>query len=154
MNHGSSCDSGVRLRRTWPCPAPAFAFVDEVSKASARITGPSISTRTSFTNVPTCTLSKPADAVAASTCGTAYTVSPANTPYCVAEKFHNGISSGKPSTAATPSTAVNAIALATSLLSASITGATAAIAELPQIELPHAIRSAIRCGRRSARPMP
>ncbi|MDE3011087.1 MAG: hypothetical protein KGI67_09395 [Pseudomonadota bacterium] len=50
-----------------------------------------------------------------------------------------------------PSTAVNAIAVATTSLSASITGATAAIAELPQMELPQATSSAVFIGRRSAR---
>ena len=41
-----------------------------------------------------------------------------------------------------------------SSLSAPITGATAAIAELPQIELPQATSIAIRTGRPSSRPMP
>ena len=53
----------------------------------------------------------------------------------------------------TPSTAVNEIDEAMSSPSAPITGATAAIAELPQIELPQAIRIDIRCGRPSARQM-
>ena len=56
------------------------------------------------------------------------------------------------STTTTPSTAVNPIDAATSSPSAPITGATAAIAELPQIELPHATSNAIRIGRRSQRP--
>ena len=51
----------------------------------------------------------------------------------------------------TPSTAVNAIDEATSSRSAPMIGATAAIAELPQIELPQAIRIAMCCGRPSAR---
>ena len=38
-----------------------------------------------------------------------------------------------------------------SSLSAPITGAMAAIAELPQIELPQAIKIAMRCGSPSAR---
>jgi hypothetical protein len=42
---------------------------------------------------------------------------------------------------------------ATSSPSAPITGATAAIAELPQIELPQATSKAMRGGRRSRRPM-
>ena len=50
----------------------------------------------------------------------------------------------------TPSTAVNAIDDAMSP-GAPMIGATAAIAELPQIELPHAIRIAMCCGRPSAR---
>ena len=46
---------------------------------------------------------------------------------------------------------MNAIDEATSSLSAPITGATAAIAELPQIELPQAIRIETRRGKPSAR---
>ena len=61
-------------------------------------------------------------------------------PYCVADRCSNGIRSGRPSTISTPRIAVNEIAEATSSPSAPITGATAAIAELPQIELPQAIR--------------
>jgi hypothetical protein len=48
---------------------------------------------------------------------------------------------------------VNATAEATSRGLAPITGATAAIAELPQIELPQATRSAICHGNPSARPI-
>ena len=48
---------------------------------------------------------------------------------------------------------MKAIEEATSRLSAPITGATAAIAELPQIELPHATRTASLAGSPSARPM-
>ncbi len=61
-------------------------------------------------------------------------------PYCVADRPSNGISSGRPSTIRTPRIAVKEIDEATSSPSAPITGATAAIAELPQIELPQAIR--------------
>ena len=57
------------------------------------------------------------------------------------------------STTTTPSTAVNAIEEAISSGRAPITGATAAIAELPQIELPHAISTDIFFGRPSARPI-
>ncbi len=46
---------------------------------------------------------------------------------------------------------MNEIDDAMSSPSAPITGATAAIAELPQIELPQAIRMAMRCGKPSAR---
>ena len=53
----------------------------------------------------------------------------------------------------TPSTAVKAMDEAMSSASASITGATAAIAELPQIELPQAISSDMRQGKRNRRPM-
>ena len=63
-------------------------------------------------------------------------------------------SSGRPSTTATPSAAVKAIAAATSPASAPITGATAAIAELPQMALPQAIRVAMRGGRPASRPIP
>jgi hypothetical protein len=48
---------------------------------------------------------------------------------------------------------VKAIDAATSSPSAPITGATAAIAELPQIELPHATRMARRFDRPSSRPI-
>jgi len=54
-------------------------------------------------------------------------------------------------TTATPSTAVKAIEEAMSSPSAPITGATAAIAELPQMEFPHATKMAIRCDRPNAR---
>ena len=53
-----------------------------------------------------------------------------------------------------PRTAVKAMEAAMSRLSAPITGATAAMAELPQIELPQATSIAIRRGRPSRRPMP
>src|SRR6201989_1789463 len=61
-------------------------------------------------------------------------------PYCVADRCSNGISSGRASTINTPRIAVNEIDEAMSSPWASITGATAAIAELPQIELPAAIK--------------
>ena len=60
----------------------------------------------------------------------------------------------RPSTTRTPSTAVNEIEEATSSLLAPITGATAAIAELPQIELPQEIRIDMRTGRPSDRLVP
>ena len=57
---------------------PVRAFVEAPSTGSlgpmsekATTTGPSISTRTSFTSVPTCMLRRPTGTVAASTCGTA-----------------------------------------------------------------------------------
>ncbi len=49
---------------------------------------------------------------------------------------------------------MKAMEAATSSPSAPMMGATAAMAELPQMELPQATSSAMRCGRRSARPMP
>jgi hypothetical protein len=61
------------------------------------------------------------------------------------------MSSGSPSTIMTPRIAVNEIEEAMSSASAPITGATAAIAELPQIELPHAIRIESFSGRPSKR---
>ena len=61
------------------------------------------------------------------------------------------MSSGSPSTTTTPSTAVNEIEEAISSFSAPITGAIAAMAELPQIELPHAIKIDSRCVRPSRR---
>ena len=66
-------------------------------------------------------------------------------------KPQQGMSSGNASTTTTPRIAVKAIEEATSSLSAPMIGATAAIAELPQIELPHAIRTEMRCGRPRAR---
>ena len=75
-------------------------------------------------------------------------------PYWVSESCRSGISSGKPSTTMTPSTAVKEIEEATSSVLAPIAGATAAIAELPQIELPQAIRIESRTGRPSDRLMP
>jgi|GEM_PF-3500917 len=71
----------------------------------------------------------------------------------VVENENSGITKGKANTTTMPSTAVNAIEDATSLPSASITGATAAMAELPQIELPHAIKIAILLGKPLTRPM-
>ncbi len=59
----------------------------------------------------------------------------------------SGTKSGRPSAITTPSTAVKAIAAATSSARAPITGATAAIAELPQMALPQATRIAMRAGR-------
>src|SRR3954454_21146930 len=61
-------------------------------------------------------------------------------PYCVAVRCSSGIRSGKPSTIITPRIAVKEIEDAISSLLAPVIGATAAIAELPQIELPQAIR--------------
>ena len=104
--------------------------------------------------MPTWLLSAPIGSVAAITCGTAYTVSPAKVPYCVCDSPSTGTSTGNPSTTSTPNTAVNAMDDATSSPSAPITGATAAIAELPQIELPHATSTAIRCGNPSDRQIP
>jgi hypothetical protein len=49
---------------------------------------------------------------------------------------------------------VKAIEDATSSLSAPMTGATAAMAELPQIELPQAIRTDILCGKPTPRQIP
>ena len=72
-------------------------------------------------------------------------------PYWVSERSSTGTSSGNVSTTTTPSTAVNAIDDAMSSARAPITGATAAIAELPQIELPHAMSTDIFFGRPSAR---
>ena len=72
-------------------------------------------------------------------------------PYCVSDSSRIGTSSGSPSTTMTPSTAVNAMDDATSPGLAPMIGATAAIAELPQIELPQAIRIAMCRGRSSAR---
>ena len=66
----------------------------------------------------------------------------------------SGIRSGSPSTTMTPSTAVKDIEEIMSSELAPITGATAAIAELPQIELPQAIRIDRRTGKPSARLMP
>ena len=101
--------------------------------------------------MPTWLLSAPIGSVAAITCGTAYTVSPAKVPYWVCDNPSTGTSNGSPSTTSTPSTAVNAMDDAISFPSAPITGATAAMAELPQIELPHATSNAIRCGSPNAR---
>ncbi len=64
------------------------------------------------------------------------------------------MSSGSPSTITTPRIAVNEIEDAISSLVAPMTGATAAIAELPQMELPQAIRIDSRVGRPSMRLMP
>ena len=64
------------------------------------------------------------------------------------------MSSGSPSTIITPSIAVKEIEDAISSPSAPMTGATAAIAELPQMELPQAIRIESRVGRPSMRLMP
>ena len=50
------------------------------------------------------------------TCGTASTVSPASTPYCVSDSWRTGTSSGSVSTTTTPSTAVNEIDAAMSSL--------------------------------------
>ena len=61
-------------------------------------------------------------------------------PYCVADNCSSGISSGRPSTIITPRIAVKEIEDAISSLLAPMIGATAAIAELPQMELPQAIR--------------
>jgi len=79
---------------------------------------------------------------------------PAKIPYCVSDRCSSGISSGKPSTTRTPSTAVKEIEEMISSLLAPITGATAAIAELPQIELPQAIRIERRVGKPSNRLIP
>jgi len=49
---------------------------------SVRTTGPSIRIRINLTSVPMWVLIKETEVVAANTCGTAYTVRPANTPYC------------------------------------------------------------------------
>ncbi len=77
MNHGT---------RRWIATRPGFGRSPAVTcgagssvssrsrlapRESASTTGPSISTRTSLTRVPTCTLSAATGAVAASTCGTA-----------------------------------------------------------------------------------
>ena len=72
-------------------------------------------------------------------------------PYWVSERSSTGTSSGSPSTTTTPSTAVNAIEDAMSSAFAPITGATAAMAELPQIELPHATSTDIFFGSPRAR---
>src|SRR5258708_6477323 len=56
---------------------------------------------------------------------------PARIPYCVAERCNSGISSGRPRTTITPSTAVNEIEEAMSSVLAPVTGATAA-AGLPK----------------------
>ena len=96
----------------------------------------------------------PIGAVAASTCGTAYTVKPASTPYPSSDIPSSGTISGSSSTTAIPSTAVNAIDDATSFAEAPITGATAAIAEFPQIEFPAATSTAIRTGSPIHRPTP
>ena len=63
----------------------------------------------------------------------------------------HGTSSGRASTTITPSTAVNAIEDAMSAGFAPMIGATAAMAELPQIELPHATSTDIFRGSPSAR---
>src|SRR5471032_1337262 len=128
INHGSTCASAGR-------DPPSL----RPNSDSSSTTGPSISTRTSLTSVPMCTLVSDTTLVAASTCGTAYTVKPAKIPYCTADSDSSGASSGKPSTTSTPSTAVKPI--------------TAAMAELPQIELPQAISTAILLGKPIKRPM-
>ncbi|MCY1380518.1 hypothetical protein D9M69_683470 [compost metagenome] len=61
--------------------------------------------------------------------------------------------SGRNKTTAMPRIAVNEMAAATSSPSAPMAGATAAIAELPQMALPQAISIAIRFGRPSKRAM-
>ena len=66
--------------------------------------------------------------------------------------MNGAISIGKPSTSSTPITAVSPIALATSFFSAPITGASAAIAEFPQIEFPIATNAARCTPRPRARP--
>ncbi|MGY3648388.1 hypothetical protein ACVWW2_003679 [Bradyrhizobium sp. LM4.3] len=75
-------------------------------------------------------------------------------PYCVADSCSSGISSGRPSTIITPRIAVKEIEDAISSLLAPMIGATAAIAELPQMELPQAIRIESRVERPSRRLMP
>jgi hypothetical protein len=64
------------------------------------------------------------------------------------------MSTGRASTTATPSTAVKAMAEATSRAVAPMMGATAAIAELPQIALPLATSTAMRGDSLAARPTP
>ena len=49
---------------------------------------------------------------------------------------------------------MKAMAEATCSRSARITGATATMAEFPQMALPHATSTASRCGSRIARPIP
>src|SRR3954453_15360478 len=73
-------------------------------------------------------------------------VRPASTPYCVGESPSSGMSSGNARTTTTPRTAVKAMAEATSRPVAPMMGATAAMAELPQIELPQATSTAMRAG--------
>src|SRR3569833_576411 len=75
-------------------------------------------------------------------------------PYCVADNCRSGISRGRPSTIITPRIAVKEIEDAISSLLAPMIGATAAIAELPQIELPQAIRIERRVDRPSIRLRP
>ena len=68
MNHGTSSWNGGQRRAPRPRRDGA---PPAVSSESPSTTGPSISTRTSFTTVPTWLLSSPIGSVAASTCGTA-----------------------------------------------------------------------------------
>ena len=146
MNQGTS---GTRLAC---CAVPRWRY--RFTYETPATTGPKSRTRNSFTNVPICTAATPIGTVAATTCGTAYTVSPAIAPYCVAVRPSNGTSDGSHTTITTPIAAVMAIAAATSSPSASIAGATAAIAELPQMALPQAISTASGRPNPSARPSP
>ncbi len=75
-------------------------------------------------------------------------------PYWVGESASNGTSSGRPSTITTPRMAVKDIEATMSSAFAPITGAIAAIAELPQIELPQATRIESLTGSPSNRPIP
>ena len=78
---------------------------------------------------------------------------PASMPPCTGESFSATAKGATPSTTPIPITAVKPIAALTSLPSASIAGATAAIAELPHMALPQATSIAILSERPSARPI-
>ena len=66
MNQGTSRPRTLGRAAGW---AASRRRADSSDRTST--TGPSISTRTSLTSVPSCTLSAPTGAVAARTCGTA-----------------------------------------------------------------------------------
>ena len=153
MNQGTnSAQPGFVLRAALPVCSALRAQASPNQRQRRSTTGPSISTRTSLTRVPTC-IAQRADRQWSPPAPAARhrRSRPASTPYCDQRQLQSRrrATAGR-APPSTPSTAVKAMEAAMSSRSAPITGATAAIAELPQIELPQATRTARRLGRRNS----